>query len=118
MVQGLSPLPPRPQQNVFIDPDVPWYLVIEKRGFVGDQDRLWERGSRLYWEGKPSMALDPINEIAEERMREHLETLDRLADEVSTKKGTSHSSLVNAYEARRRIQELDKRHLSPDTQEI
>lgn len=118
MVQGLSPHPPRMQAQVYIDPEVPCYVVVEKRGFVDDQDRLWMQGERLYWEGKPSMALDPLNDLAEDKMREHLEFLDKLADQVNERKGTSHASLVNAYEARRRIKELDKRHLSPDRQEM
>lgn len=119
MVQGLSPSPPRQQSQVFISPDVPCYTVIEKRGFVDDQDTMWERGSRIYWEGEPSLGLDPINEIAEERMMEYLKKQDQLAQDVAKLNGTAHATLVNAFEARRRIKELEKRMTgaSPDVQE-
>lgn len=108
-MQGLSPVPPRQQQQAFIDPDMPAYMVIEKRGFFDDNDHLWQKGSMIYWEGTPNPGLDPLNEPAEERMREYLNMLDKKADEVCALKGTGHASLVNAYEARRRLQEMDNR---------
>lgn len=108
-MHGLSPIPPRPPQQLYIDPDVPAYMVVEKRGFVDDRDHLWLKGETIYWEGIPSMGLDPVNEMAEGRMREHLERLDAHASAVAKAKGSAHASLVNAFEARRRIQMLDKR---------
>lgn len=118
-MQGLSPVPPRQQSPVNIDPDVPCYLIIEKRGFVDDQDRLWPKGSRLYWEGEPCMAFDPLNDIAEVAMLEYLEKQDKLARDVADQKGSAHASLVNAFEARRRIKDLQKRQRgdSPDDEE-
>ncbi len=106
---GLSPVPPRQANNLQVDPDVPAYVVIEKRGFFDDNDHLWNKGEMIYWEGAPNPGLDPINELAEERMREYLTMLDKKADEVCEKKGTSHASMVNAYESRRRLQELDNK---------
>ena len=108
-MQRLSPTPPSPQAQIYIDEDTPCYRVIEKRGFVDDQDRLWEKGRMIYWEGPPSMGLEPMNDLAEVAMLEHLERLDKLADDVNKLKGTGHASLVNAYEARRRIRELKNR---------
>lgn len=110
MVYGLSPNPPRPSFQPDIDPDVPCYRVVEKRGFLDDQDHLWEKDSLLYWEGKPSMALDPINELGQVAMLEYLEEKDKLAQDVAKEKGSAHASLVNAFEARRRIQEIKKRY--------
>ncbi len=107
-MQRLSPSPPRAQSNNNIDPDVPAYVVIEKRGFFDDSDKLWEKGSMIYWEGTPNLGFEPLNEIAEEKMREYLVYLDEKAQDVSDTKGTSHASLVNAFEARRRIQEMDR----------
>lgn len=109
MQRQLSPYPPRQAPQVYIDPDVPAYKVIEKRGFVDDQDHLWEKGSLIYWEGHPSMGLDPMNDLAEVAMREYLERLDGYANDVSEKNGTSHASIVNAFEARRRIADLDRK---------
>lgn len=107
-MQGLSPTPPQPQQRVDIDPDVPAYRVIEKRGFFDDTDRLWEKGSMIYWEGEPNLGFEPLNEIAYEKMREWLVKIDAEAEKVSKQKGMGHAKMVNAYEAKRRIAELDR----------
>lgn len=109
MIHGLSPNIPRPQQQVDINPDVPAYLVIEKRGFFDDNDHLWAKGEMIYWEGTPNPGFEPLNELAEDKLRDYFMMLDEKADEVCKLKGTGHASLVNAFEAKRRIQELDKR---------
>lgn len=109
MMHGLSPNQPRQQQNVDINPDIPAYVIIEKRGFFDDNDHLWSKGEMIYWEGVPNPGFEPLNELAEEKLREYFTMLDQKADEVCKLKGTGHASLVNAYEAKRRIQELDKK---------
>lgn len=108
-IQGLTPYAPAPARQVEVRQDIPAYKIIEKRGFFDDSDHLWPQGSMIYWEGRPSSAFEPLNAMAEEILREYFVELDQLADEVSKKKGTSHASLVNAYESRRRIAELDKK---------
>lgn len=108
-MHGLSPNQPRQQYQPEINPDVPAYIVIEKRGFFDDNDHLWNKGEMIYWEGVPNPGLDPLNELAEERLREYFIMLDKKADEVSALKGTGHASMVNAYEARRRLQEMDRK---------
>lgn len=106
-MQGLSPVPPRPQTQVHIDSSRPAYIVIEKRGFFDDADKLWEKGSMIYWDGEPNPGLDPINDMAMDRMRSYLQVLDDKAMEVAKLKGAGHASMVNAFEARRRLAELD-----------
>ncbi len=108
-MQGLSPSLPRQQTQVVISADIPAYRVIEKRGFFDDSDQLWEKDSMIYWEGEPNPGFEPLNELAEERLREYFTFLDKKADEVCAKNGKSHGSLVNAYEARRRLQEMDRK---------
>lgn len=109
MQHGLSPLPPRQAGNIEVDQDIPAYLVTEKRGFFDDADHLWAKGEMIYWEGTPSPGFEPLNELAEERLREYFTMLDKKAEEVAAKNGTSHASMVNAYESRLRLQEMDRK---------
>lgn len=109
MKQGLSPMPPRQQAQVYIDPEVAAYKIIEKRGFFDDQDTLWLQGSMIYWEGEPSLAFEPLNELAEITMREHLEKLDAEGKKVAEQNGKSHANIVNAFDARKRLQEMDRK---------
>lgn len=108
-MHGLSPSPPRQQNGVQINPDIPAYIVVEKRGFFDDSDRLWEKLSMIYWEGEPNPGFEPLNELGEEKLREYFTKLDGLAHAVSKKNGTAHASLVNAYESRRRLDEMDRK---------
>ena len=109
MKQGLSPTPPRQQVQVYIDQDVAAYKIIEKRGFFDDQDTLWPQGSMIYWEEEPSLSFEPLNELAEITMREYLEKLDEEAKNVAKVSGKSHATLVNAFDARKRLQEMDRK---------
>lgn len=109
MLQGLSPAPPRQQMDIYIDPDMPAYKVIEKRGFFDDNDHLWSQGSMIYWEDEPNMGFEPLNDLAEEMMRDYLTKLDGKAQEVAKAKGMGHASLVNAFDAKQRLLELDRR---------
>ena len=108
-MQGLSPNLPMLQNNPTIDQDVPAYIVVEKRGFYDDSDKLWPKGSMIYWEGTPNPGFEPLNELAEEKLREYFIMLDKKANEVAEKRGTGHASLVNAFEARRRLQDMDRK---------
>ncbi len=119
MQHGLSPTPPRNQNQFNVDQDIPAYIVTEKRGFFDDNDHLWPKGSMIYWEGVPSSGFEPLNELAEERLRLHFMDLDEKADAVAKLKGTSYASQVSAYESRRRLAELDKKNgMSVDEAEM
>jgi len=106
-MQGLSPVPPAPKQQVNIDPDRPAYKVVEKRGFFDENDRLWPMDSMIYWDGTPNPGLEPINEPALKIMREYLMELDKMGEAVSKERGTGHAKLVNAFEARTKLRQLD-----------
>lgn len=115
---GLSPLPPRQQTPLDVNPDIPAYRVIDKAGFFDDSDHLWIKDSLIYWEGKLSPGLEPINKLGEEKLREYFTYLDKKADEVCEKNGTSHVGITGAFEARRRLQEMDrKKSISVDMDE-
>lgn len=108
-MHGLSPYPPMQQQQIQVNENIPAYKVIEKRGFFDDNDHLWPKDSLIYWEGDPNPGFEPLNELAEEKLREYFMMLDQKADEVCKAKGTGHASLVNAYESRRRLQQMDRK---------
>lgn len=108
-IQGLTPYQPQPARQVEIRQDIPAYKIVEKRGFFDDSDHLWPKDSMIYWEGRPSSAFEPLNELAEQILRDYFVELERLANEVSKQKGMGHASLVNAYESRRRIAEMDRK---------
>lgn len=108
-MQNLSPNQPRPPIHYDIRDDIPAYVVIEKRGFFDDTDRLWDKGSMIYWEGVPNMGLDPLNDLAEEKMREFLMDLDEKANEISKTNNRASMNLMNAFEARQRLLEMDRK---------
>lgn len=108
-MQGLSPVPPRQNSQVYINADRPAYRVIEKRGFFDDMDTLWEKGRMIYWDGEPNPGLEPLNEKAESAMREYLEALDAKAKQVAEKRGTGYASQVNAFDAKRRLDDMDRK---------
>lgn len=108
-MQGLSPVPPAPQQPIYIEEDVACYKIVDKRGFFDDTDTLWGPGSLIYWEAEPSMGFEPMNELAEITMREYLEKLDKIAQVVAKEKGMNHINLVGALEANQRLKEMDRK---------
>ena len=115
---GLSPVPPRAPAQLNIDAARPAYRVVEKRGFFDENDQLWEKGSMIYWEGPLNPGLEPINELAEANMREYLEHLDSEAHKVAEKKGSSYASLVNAFDAKRILNKMDKDNRRVDEEEM
>lgn len=108
-MQNLSPNQPRPPVHYDIRDDIPAYVVVEKRGFFDDTDRLWDKGSMIYWEGIPNLGLEPLNEMAEEKMREFLTDLDVKAQEMSKSTNRASMNLMNAFEARQRLLEMDRK---------
>lgn len=111
-------MPPRADNLPQIDEEIPAYLISEKRGFFDDSHTLWPKGSMIYWEGTPSPAFEPLNELAEIKLREYFTMLDEKANEVAKQNGKGHASIVNAFEARRRLQEMDRRRgISVDQEE-
>lgn len=108
-MQGLSPLPPRQERDIYIDPEVPAYKVINKRGFFDDIDTLHPQDALIYWEGEPNMGFEPLNEPAIDKMRAYLEELDRKAQLIAKEKGSGHVNMVNAFEANQRLKDMDRK---------
>jgi len=68
------------------------YRVLDPAGFYGPDDTLYtvdEKGDPavIYFDGEPNEQLEPMNDLARDRVKVYLEKLDQLAREVSQKTG-------------------------------
>lgn len=75
-----------------IDPTRACYRVLAVNGFFGPDDTLYTVDVNgdpavIYYDGEPNEELEPLNQLAVERLTKHLEKLDRLAREASEKLG-------------------------------
>lgn len=68
------------------------YRVLDPSGFFSDDDTLYqfdENGEPvvIYFDGVPNEQLEPVNELARERLNSYLEKLDELARAAAEKLG-------------------------------
>lgn len=66
------------------------WRVLAVAGFFCD-DHLYELESELYFDGEPNEELEPLNELARERLNTYLEKLDALGREAAAKAGRSYA---------------------------
>jgi len=69
-----------------IKSDRPAYRVLASAGFYAD-DKLWEEGDTLYFDGEPNEDLEPLNNKAKEKLTIYIEKLDDLARKAAEKLG-------------------------------
>lgn len=93
----LSPVPPRRQDTIVIPSDRPVFRIAEG-AFFGPDDQLYPEGSIISWHDEPNQTMVPLNELAQEAMKEYLTKLDKAGAEVAAKIGRSYQSLADAYE--------------------
>lgn len=77
---------------MYIDPTRACYRVLAPNGFFGPDDTLYTVDVNgdpavIYYDGEPNEELEPLNELARERLTTFLEKLDVLARETATKLG-------------------------------
>lgn len=65
----------------------PLYRVLDPAGFFGDDDNLWEEGSEIYFDGVPNEQMEPLNQVAEEKLIDYITHLDDLAKVTAEKRG-------------------------------
>lgn len=65
----------------------PLYRVLDPAGFYGDDDHLWAEGKEIYFDGIPNEQMEPLNEIAHEKLTTYLNHLDDIAKTAAEKKG-------------------------------
>lgn len=76
----------RNQQQLVIKNDRPAYRVLNEPGlFAGDT--LWPAGSVIYYDDTPNEEMEPLNDLARDRMREYLTFLNECAAEVAKQSG-------------------------------
>lgn len=68
-----------------IDNTRPAYRILSPNGFFGPDDHLWAEGEKLYFDGEPNEEMEPLNELAHQKLTEALEKLDNLARDAATK---------------------------------
>lgn len=71
----------------FIDNTKAAYRVLDERGFFSDDDTLYKEGDEIYFDGTPNEQLEPLNQIAHDRLTTYLEELDQLGREAAVKAG-------------------------------
>lgn len=65
----------------------PAYRILSTAGFFSDNDTLYEEGAEIYFDGEPSVEMEPMNEAARKRYTEMLERLDDLGRKTAEKLG-------------------------------
>lgn len=68
------------------------YRVLSPSGFFSDNDTLYLVDSQgepaeIYWDGEPNEELEPLNEVARQRMTIYLDKLDALGKAAAEKLG-------------------------------
>ena len=64
-----------------IDNTRPAYRVLDPNGFYSDNDTLYQEGDEIYFEGEPNDQLEPLNQIAKDKLNNYLDKLDEQAKE-------------------------------------
>ncbi len=67
--------------------DRPAYRILATAGFFGPDDNLYPEGSEIYYDDEPNEEMEPLNELAADRLNKYLEKLDKLAEETAKKAG-------------------------------
>lgn len=97
MTLGLSPIPPQRQQHLIIPQDRPVYRIKEGK-FFGPDDCLYNEGEVIEFDDEPNTEMEPLNGLAQEKMRQYLEKLDIEGKKVAEKNGKAYTSLADAFE--------------------
>lgn len=87
--------PPRQSyMPIAIPQDKPVYRIKEQ---IYADDELYEPGAIITWEDVPNMAMEPMNEMANEMFSMFIEELDKAGREVAAKTGKKYRSLADAF---------------------
>lgn len=63
------------------------YRVLDPAGFFSDNDSLYPEGEEIYFDGEPNEQLEPLNQVAKDRLIAYLNKLDTQAREAAAKLG-------------------------------
>ena len=71
----------------FERPERPAYRVLDVAGFYGDDDTLYAEGAEIFFDGEPSVEMEPLNEPARVKMNQMLERLGEEGRKAAEKAG-------------------------------
>lgn len=98
----LSPIPPQRQAILNIPQDAPAYR-IKSGGFFAPNDHLYLEGAVLLYDDEPNLEMEPLNELAVEKMKAFLTKLDIQGRAAAKKAGKSYTSYLDAFENARSL---------------
>ena len=61
------------------------YRVLDPAGFFSDDDSLYLENEEIYFDGEPNEQLEPLNQVAKDRLITYLNKLDTQAREAAAK---------------------------------
>jgi hypothetical protein len=94
--------------TVVIRSDRPAYKIMAAHGFYAE-DFLYEQGSLLYWDGIPNEEMEPLNDLARDRLKAEIERLDDLGRKAAAANGRAFVERPKTLEGAIRIATLDAR---------
>lgn len=63
------------------------YRILAVEGFFGPDDHLYREGDCIVFDGTPNEEMEPLNDIAKERLRLYSDMLDEEAKKAAEKAG-------------------------------
>jgi len=87
----LSPVPPQFQPTLVIPQDRPVYRIGEGN-FFGPDDHLYTEGNVVAWDDEPNEEMEPLNDLARDKMIAYLAKLDAAGRKVAEKIGVGYTS--------------------------
>lgn len=110
MSRELFLTPPRPRVDPPIPQNKPVFRVLNEKGFFGPDDTLHPMGSLIVLYDFPNEDMEPMNDLAREKMEDYLDSLEESARKVAEINGRFFSGrprnkedmLANASEDARR----------------
>ena len=101
---GLLPAPPRQEPPINIPQDVACFRIMDEKGFYVD-DRLIEYGKPIIWEEEPSLAMEPLNDLAVAAYKELLKKLDKFGQEKAAIDKKHYNPLLQRFENKLKAEE-------------
>lgn len=114
MTRELFLSPPKARIDPAIPQDKPVYRILTEQGFFGPDDTLHNMGELIVLFDEPNEDMEPMNDLAQEAMEKHLQTLEDSERENAKFNGrhfagrsrSKEDMLAHATEDARRIQSL------------
>jgi hypothetical protein len=72
---------------MLIPSDRPAYRILAVEGFFGPDCHLYREGECIIFDGIPNEEMEPLNELARDRLRQYSEMLDVEAEKVAKQAG-------------------------------